>query len=86
MSLLTHLSLVGYPVFRQRDELLGGGAAAVTQNVTFQLEVGTRSQELHGDGVTRGVDLDFHIVATDCNDKCEDVILAFGRPIRVRMK
>lgn len=60
---LTHLRLVRLPVLRQLDELLGEHAAAVAKDVTLQLHVGTRPQELHHDGVAGGVDPNLHVLA-----------------------
>ena len=59
---LTHLGLVRLPVLRQLDELLGEHAAAVAQDVTFQLHVRARTHELHDDGVAGGVDPDLHVL------------------------
>ena len=63
-AVLTHLGLVGLSVLRQLDELFGEHAAAVTQDVTLQLHVRTGTHKLHDDGVTGGVDPNFHVLTT----------------------
>lgn len=60
---LTHFCLVRLAVLRQLDELLGEHVAAIAQDVTLQLHVGTRPQELHDDGVAGGVDANLHVLA-----------------------
>lgn len=64
-SRLTHLGLVGLSVLRQLDELFGEHAAAVSQNITLQLHVRTRTHELHHDGVAGGVDPNLHVLTTN---------------------
>lgn len=59
---LTHLGLVGLSVLRQLDELFGEHAAAVTQDVSLQLHVWTRTHKLHHDRVAGGVNANLHVL------------------------
>lgn len=66
---LTHFCLVRLAVLRQLDELLGEHVAAITQDVTLQLHIGTWPQELHDDGVAGGVDANLHVLAAHWGEK-----------------
>lgn len=61
---LTHLRLVRLTVLGQLDELFGEHAATVTEDVTFQFDIGTWAHELHHDGVSSGVDPNLHVLTT----------------------
>lgn len=59
---LTKLGLVWLSVLWQLNELFGEHAAAVAQDVAFKLGVGVGTQKLHHDGVSCGVDANFHVL------------------------
>ena len=61
---LTNLSLIWLSVLGQLNELLGEHAAAVAQDVALKLGVSVGEQKLHYDGVSCGVDADFHVLAS----------------------
>lgn len=59
---LTKLSFIRLSVLRQLDELPGEHAAAVAQDVALKLGVGVGTHKLHHDGVSRGVNANFHVL------------------------
>lgn len=61
---LTHLRLVWLTILGQLDELFGEHAATVTEDVTFQFDIGTWAHELNHDGVSSGVDPNLHVLTT----------------------
>lgn len=69
---LTHLGLVGLSVLGQLDELFGEHAAAVTQDVSLQLHVWTRTHKLHHDRVAGGVNANLHVLTPHCRNTTEE--------------
>ncbi len=63
-AFLTKLSLIRLSVLRQPNELFGEHAAAIAQDVALQLGVSVGTQKLHHDGVSCGVDTDFHVLTS----------------------
>lgn len=61
---LTNLSLIWLSVLRQLNELLGEHAAPVAQDVALKLGVSIGEQKLHYDGISCGIDADFHVLAS----------------------
>lgn len=63
-AFLTKLSLIWLSVLRQLNELFGEHATAIAQDVALQLGVSIGTQKLHYNGVSGGVDTDFHVLTS----------------------
>lgn len=70
---LTYFSLVGFSVLWQLDELFGEHAAAVAQDVAFQLDVRVGADKLQDDGVAGGVDPNLHVLSSYYGEKVDSV-------------